>query len=373
MDDLDALRQFRAGVDLPDPIARARTRRRLTDMTTVQPSAASWRRTGFTRRVVVAFVVVGLVVSGAVLLVNRAINDRIASIPRVALPKGALAPSAGIGSGPVNFLVVGSDRQPGVDGSRSDAMFVARVTRHGVRAVWFPRDLLVTVPGHGPQKLNAAYFFDGPQGVIDTLKLNFDISINHYVELDMGSFEDVVDAVGGVRVSFAAPLRDGGSGLAVPAGCRRIDGATALALARSRDVEELRDGTWQLVSVAADISRLRTQQELLLALAAAVRAKADHDPGTLAGLVDAVLQHVRLDDTLNRRDTLAFARALLSLDAARLRADTLPIQAAVAPNSQQVLVPADGAGALVQTLGGTLPDAAEPAFSAPSDEMFGDC
>jgi LCP family protein required for cell wall assembly len=325
------------------------------------------------RRVVIAFVVVGLVVTGAVALVNRAIDDRIAGIPRVALPEGALAPSAGVGHGPVNFLVVGSDSQPGVDGARSDTTFVARVTCHGMEAVWFPRDLLVTVPGHGLQRLNSAYSFGGPQTVVDTLRLNFDLSINHYVELDMRSFRDVVDAIGGVRLAFPTATRDELSGLSVPAGCRRVDGATALAVARSRHVEQYRDGAWQPASPAADISRLQTQQDLVFALAGAVRAKVAADPGSLPRLTDALLRRVRVDRTLTARDALAFARVLVSLDRGRLTLHTLPIQVATAPNSQQMLVPADGATALVKTLGGTLPESPGIAFVVPMTPIFTPC
>jgi LCP family protein required for cell wall assembly len=274
----------------------------------------------------------------------------------------------------VNFLVVGSDGREEAGGARSDTMFVARVTHQGMEAVWFPRDLLVTVPGHGLQKLNSAYFFGGPQMVVDTLRLNFDLSINHYVELDMRSFRGVVDALGGLRLEFPAQLRDQYTGLAVlAAGCLRIDGAAALALARSRALEQYRDGSWQLLSVAADVSRTHTQQDLVSALAEAVRTKVARDPGSLPHLVDVLLRRVRVDGTLTTRDTIAFARVLLSLDRGRQTLRTLPIREATAPNSQSVLVPADGATALVKTLGGTLPASPGIAVAVPTTPIFTPC
>ena len=60
------------------------------------------------------------------------------------------------------------------------------------------------VPGLGTQKINAA-FNDGPQKVIDTLKADFDIDIQHYLEVNFKTFEDIVNAVGSVPVYFPYP------------------------------------------------------------------------------------------------------------------------------------------------------------------------
>ena len=73
--------------------------------------------------------------------------------------------------------------------------------------VSFPRDLIVDIPGQGEAQINAA-FNDGPQKVIDTLKENFDIDINHYVEVNFNAFVGIVDAIGEIPVFFPAPARD---------------------------------------------------------------------------------------------------------------------------------------------------------------------
>ena len=59
--------------------------------------------------------------------------------------------------------------------------------------VSFPRDLLVDIPGQGIGQINST-FDNGPQLLIDTLKANFDLDINHYVEVDFQAFINVVDA-----------------------------------------------------------------------------------------------------------------------------------------------------------------------------------
>ena len=78
----------------------------------------------------------------------------------------------------------------------------------------------------------------GPQTVIDMMKQDFDVDINHYVEIDFQAFIGVVDAVGKIPVYFPYPARDNYSGLNVPfAGCQSLDGNAALAYVRSRHLE----------------------------------------------------------------------------------------------------------------------------------------
>ena len=116
-------------------------------------------------------------------------------------------------------------------------------------AVSFPRDLWVDVPGHGKEKINAA-FNDGPQKVIDTLKADFDLDINHYLEVNFKTFEDIVNAVGSVPVYFPYPARDQLSGLGPTwvGGCYQLDGPNALAYVRSRYLEYKINGVWQNAS-----------------------------------------------------------------------------------------------------------------------------
>ena len=115
--------------------------------------------------------------------------------------------------------------------------------------VSFPRDLLVSVDapdrtacivitaGKCMAKINSA-FNTGPDLVIKTLKENFNIDINHYIEINFKSFEGIVDAIGNVPVYFPYPSRDHNTGLYTPtSGCQLLDGKAALAYARARDLE----------------------------------------------------------------------------------------------------------------------------------------
>ena len=131
-------------------------------------------------------------------------------------------------------------------------------------AVSFPRDLYVNIPGHGKGKINAA-FNEGPQEVIDTLKADFDVDIQHYLEVNFKTFEDIVNAVGSVPVYFPYPARDQLSGLGPTpaAGCYHLDGAPALAYVRSRHLEYFIDGKWRDASPQADIDRIARQQDFI--------------------------------------------------------------------------------------------------------------
>ena len=113
---------------------------------------------------------------------------------------------------PQNFLIVGSDTRDVIDesdpdataflgeepgGRRSDTIMVARVDAQNrtVDLVSFPRDLWVPIVGTGSsERINTAYgASDGPQRLIDTIRQDFDIEINHYVEIDFESFRGIVE------------------------------------------------------------------------------------------------------------------------------------------------------------------------------------
>ena len=121
----------------------------------------------------------------------------------------------------------------------------------------FPRDLYIPISGTGEtQRINTAHAH-GVQTLIDTIQDNFNIPINHYVEVDFQGFEKLVDAVGGVPMWFDAPVRDSHTGLDVPAAeCQVLNGEPARQFVRSRHLEYLdEDGEWQS-DPTADLGRI---------------------------------------------------------------------------------------------------------------------
>ena len=233
---------------------------------------------------------VGLVAAGAV-SVDRYISDKVATIPKV-----QLATSSTSNNG-TNFLIIGSDSRDFVEteaerdafvdedtaGQRSDTLMVLHANGEKSYALSFPRDTWVTVPGVGDARINAA-FNDGPQKVVDTLQQNFDLAVNHYLEVDFATFEGLVDAVGGVPVYFAEPTRDTKTGLGDPyplgfvAGCQVLGGGQALAYVRSREPEQYEGGKWVDASGRADLDRIERQQAFVRTLGRVAMDTALDDP-----------------------------------------------------------------------------------------------
>ena len=150
-----------------------------------------------------------------------------------------------------NILVLGSDRrpkgskEPGANTSgpsRSDSIMLLRIGGGHDARLSIPRDTVIEIPGHGEQKINAAYAFGGPALSISVIKRYLGIPINHLVEVNFEDFPQLIDAMGGVdytggcivsRIDGGFP--NGGYTLRLSKGTHHIDGKQALALARTRE------------------------------------------------------------------------------------------------------------------------------------------
>jgi LCP family protein required for cell wall assembly len=380
MDELTLVRDFRSEVAAPAPDVRARAEHAWADVdaaATPRPRRESGRHhpgKGFGVRVVIALVGLGVAVSTVVVFVNRALDERIDRIPRVAVATGALQPIA-TGHLPQTILVMGMDATPPEAGGappRSDAMVLLRLRRHSAEAVWVPRDLEVDIPGYGPDRINQAISLGGPTLAVQTVSRGLGVPVNHYVELEMSAFPALVDAVGGVRLSFPESIRDEVSGIQVGPGCVALDGDEALALARTRSAEALRDGRWQLIDLNADLNRIERQQSVVRALLAAVHTEVDDHPTRVPHLIDVLLGHVKVDAGMSRRDVLGLARALLAVGDPKLDVTTLPV--APSPTDPvRSLALAAGSNTVMARLGGTLPASTLPAGSVSDSGRYDVC
>jgi LCP family protein required for cell wall assembly len=145
-------------------------------------------------------------------------------------PVKAMGQGDGICNGPEDvmyILVIGTDtRSVGYLYGLGDSTMVIRVDYQNqeVSVIGFPRDLWVVIPdvteddGRTHGKLNQAYFF-GTEGMgyysgegygaglmAETMKVNWGLEIDHYIVLNMRTFRDVVDALGGIEVYNPAPV-----------------------------------------------------------------------------------------------------------------------------------------------------------------------
>jgi LCP family protein required for cell wall assembly len=150
-------------------------------------------------------------------------------------------------------VLLGSDAR-GDEVSRSDTIVV---TKAGGGMLAVPRDTLVDIPGVGKDKINAAYADGGPELTAETLENFTGLRLNHYVVVDFGGVEDIVDAMGGITLKVDNPIRVGidGRRVTIPAGTQELNGLQALAYVRYRG------------GPTADIGRIGRQQKFLRELA----------------------------------------------------------------------------------------------------------
>jgi LCP family protein required for cell wall assembly len=210
-----------------------------------------------------------LALSAVLFLVSSVVHGQSSSAAQERLDGG------GIGlTSPQTTLILGSDqrsestKEPGATTtgpSRSDSIMLVRFGGGHSAKLSIPRDTVVDIPGHGRDKINAAYAFGGAALAIQTVKQFLGIRIDHVIEVNFGSFPGLIDAMGGVDYSgrcvvsrINGGFRNGGYTLRLPAGTTHIDGRQALALARTR--KNLCN------SREDDRDRARRQQKILSAM-----------------------------------------------------------------------------------------------------------
>ena len=111
------------------------------------------------------------------------------------VPSGDLI--GGTGSGIVNLLLVGSD-QRGEESARSDTMLLVTYHRKtgDITLTSFLRDMYLPIPGHGSNRINAAYYEGGTELLDETLKENFGLHIDGNLEVDFSRFSEIIDLLG---------------------------------------------------------------------------------------------------------------------------------------------------------------------------------
>ncbi|GLY87359.1 LCP family protein [Actinoallomurus iriomotensis] len=167
-----------------------------------------------------------------------------------------------------NWLIVGSDSRSGLsseerkklhtgraEGKRTDSMMLLHIGDHGTTLVSLPRDSYVPIPGHDPNKLNAAYAFGGPKLLVRTVEGATKIHIDHYAEIGFGGFVGMVDAVGGVNMCIPQRIKDTAAGIDLKPGCQTLNGPEALGFVRTRHA-----------FASQDLQRVQNQRKFLAAL-----------------------------------------------------------------------------------------------------------
>lgn len=267
----------------------------------------------------------------------------------------------------LNFLIVGTDDRSDLPedwedhfgnfaGKRADViMYAHMVPGERIQLLSIPRDLRVSIPGAGTNRINAAYVVGGPDMLVQVLQEEVGIPVHHYVEIDFGGFGAVVDSLGGVTVDFPYASRDAQSGLDVEAGSQKLDGEMALAYARSRHMQIYRDGQWTGAG-GGDIARTGRQQELLIRLFSQITSPTS--AFNLPGFLPTFADQITADEGLGLGLMTDLARQALGMRSAQIESATLPVRGTSGDDGRSYVVPTDEAPAVIQAF---LDSAAFPA------------
>lgn len=204
----------------------------------------------------------------------------------------------------VRILVLGEDntsKMRATGRGLSDTIMVAAVDleHRTVRGVSVPRDTRVDLPGHGIQKINAAYPLEGANATMEAVKSVLGIdSIDYYIKTDIAGLKGIVDAVGGVGIDVEKDMhytdRHGGLYINLKKGYRHLDGDKALQYVRFRH------------DALGDITRIQRQQKFLRALARQMFAPSNWPK--LPAIVNEIYNKGYVDTNLNLKDIEALAK-----------------------------------------------------------------
>src|SRR3954452_21405284 len=220
---------------------------------------------------------------------------------------------------PVTFLLVGSDTRadiaPGdLPDARSDAIMIARFAgdRQHAQVISIPRDSWVDIPGHGMDKINAAYALGGPTLLIQTVEQLTGVRIDHYAAIDFDGLIGVTDALGGVDV--VVPETTSWGPYTFPAGMNHLDGDQARWYVGQR-----------YGLPGGDFDRVKRQQNYLRAMFTKLFGQdVCTSPGRLDSTLLAVTSAIAVDDSLGNGDLLSLAYSLRGLTPSTVQFFTAP-------------------------------------------------
>jgi anionic cell wall polymer biosynthesis LytR-Cps2A-Psr (LCP) family protein len=230
----------------------------------------------------------------------------------------------------MTFLVLGSDSRISAGdpaawragAQRTDAIMLMHVPadRRQVQLVSIPRDSWVDIPGHGQNKINAAFSFGGPSLMVATVEQLTNVRIDHVAIADFTGFTALTDSLGGVQL-----------------GRQAMDGRQALAYVRQR--HGLPGG---------DLARVQRQQAWMKAVAGKLLGTTSlTNPIALNRRLNDVTSLLAVDDQLSGAKMRSLALSLRKLSGSDIRTMTAPVSGSGREGAQSVLyLAADQAEAL---------------------------
>jgi len=211
----------------------------------------------------------------------------------------------------ITILAIGSDARPGQNplGLRADSIHVIFLhpRRQQAVIVGIPRDSLVSIPGLGTSKINAAMSSGGPARMVQAVERNFGARMDYWAVTSFWGITRMVETVGGLQVRIPFRMQDRFSGSNFHRGLKRLNGTQVLAFARDRhsvpggDFGRQENGGRVFVSALLQFQKeyRRNPSRLLTWIAAGVRnMETDLPVGELVDLAFAA-SGIRFRDVRN--------------------------------------------------------------------------
>ncbi|WP_329049189.1 LCP family protein [Amycolatopsis sp. NBC_01488] len=242
-----------------------------------------------------------------------------------------------------NWLIVGSDSREGLTaadeerlatgdvaaaggGQRTDTIMVAHLPDNSTKPTLLslPRDSQVSIPGHGKNKINAAFSLGGPKLLAQTVEGATGLHIDHYAEIGFGGFAKIVDAIGGVDMCIDKDMNDTVTGISIKAGCQSLDGRSALGFVRMRHSD---------ATPRSDLDRVANQRKFIGALVSQIAS-----PGTLLNpfdffpLLSSAPDALTMDSGDHVHNLVGLAIALRGISSGGVVTTTVPVTSASAEN-----------------------------------------
>lgn len=227
---------------------------------------------------------------------------------------------------PVNILLLGIDQREGEEGPyRSDTMILVSIdpTSNSAAMVSLPRDLWVTIPGYGENRINAAHALGdyynypggGPALAKKTVQEALGIPVHYYIRINFTGFERMIDAIGGITIDVPRHIYDsaypdnnyGTYVVEFQPGIQQMNGKRALEYARTRHD-------------SSDFDRMQRQQQVIMAVrdkALSLNIPLSSIPELLQIAGDSILTD------LNLREILALAEMARTLSSGNIRTAAL--------------------------------------------------
>jgi len=235
-----------------------------------------------------------------------------------------------------NWLIVGSDSRAGLTpqeeqqlstgdvaaaggGQRTDTIMIAHLPDNSTKPtlVSLPRDSEVQIPGHGKDKINAAFSIGGAPLLVQTVEQATGLHIDHYAEIGFGGFAGIVDAIGGVNMCIDQPMHDDYTNITLQPGCQTLNGSQALGFVRMRH---------STATPRSDLDRVENQRKFIGALADQIAT-----PGTLLNpfdffpLLSAAPSALTMDSGDHLQNLVGLAWALRGISSGGVVTTTVPV------------------------------------------------